>query len=253
MTDPDSALVSIVMPTYNCGGFIAESIESAIAQTYPAWELIIIDDQSTDDTEAVVRTFADVDPRVKYHRLEQNSGAAVARTRGMELASGRYIAFLDSDDLWTPDKLERQLAFLRDSGGTIACTAYDQVDEEGHPLGKVLQPKRRATYNDVLLTCPIGNSPVIFDAGRLGKFVVPNIRKRNDDALWLQMLKKEKYILGMPEVLMHYRVRANSISANKLSLVKYHWTLYRDIEKLSIARSAFHIAIWGVLKVLKIK
>lgn len=253
MTTSDSALVSIVMPTYNCAGFIAESIESAIAQTYPNWELIIIDDQSTDDTEERVREFSARDPRVRYSRLEKNSGAAVARTRGMEAAQGRYIAFLDSDDLWHPTKLERQLAFLNESGGAIVCTAYDQIDEVGHPIGKVLQPKRRATYNDVLLTCPIGNSSVLYDAGRLGKFVVPDIRKRNDDALWLQMLKKEKYILGMAEVLMSYRVRANSISSNKLSLVRYHWILYRDIEKLSIPRSAFHIGVWGVLKVLKIK
>ena len=221
MSEPESAKVSVVMPTYNCAGFIAESIRSVQAQTHRDWELVIIDDRSTDDTAEVVRALAAVDPRINYHVLEENSGAAVARTRGMELSVGRYIAFLDSDDLWHPEKLERQIAFLRRTGGTIVCTAYDQVDEAGRPLGKVLKPKVRATYNDVLLTCPIGNSSVLYDAGRLGKFVVPNIRKRNDDALWLQMLKKEKYILGMPEVLMSYRVRANSISANKLSLIKY--------------------------------
>ncbi len=253
MTGPQRALVSVVMPTYNCAPFIAESIRSVQAQTHPEWELVIIDDRSTDDTAQVVGALAEADPRIRYHVLDVNSGAAVARTRGMELAEGRYIAFLDSDDLWRPEKLARQIAFLDRTGGKIVCTAYDQVDEAGRPLGKVLSPKKRADYNDVLLTCPIGNSTVLFDAGALGKFVVPNIRKRNDDALWLQMLKKEKYILGMPDVLMSYRVRANSISANKWSLVRYHWTLYRDIEHLSVPRSVFHIGVWGVLKALRIK
>lgn len=253
MTDAQRALVSVVMPTYNCAAFIEESIRSVQAQTHAAWELVIVDDCSTDDTADVVGRIAAEDPRVCYHVLESNSGAAVARTRGMELATGQYIAFLDSDDLWRPEKLDRQIAFLNRTGGTIVCTAYDQIDEGGQPMGRVLSPKKRADYNDVLLTCPIGNSTVLFDAGRLGKFVVPNIRKRNDDALWLQMLKKEKYILGMPDVLMSYRVRANSISANKLSLIRYHWTLYRDIEHLSVPRSAFHIGVWVALTVLRIK
>jgi len=253
VTSPDRALVSIVMPTYNCGAFIEESIQSVQAQTHGDWELVIVDDCSTDDTKDRVERVASVDPRIHYHPLGVNSGAAVARTRGMELAAGRYIAFLDSDDLWRPEKLTRQLDFLNKTGGAIVCTAYDQIDEQGRTLGRVLSPKKRADYNAVLLTCPIGNSSVLYDVGALGKFVVPNIRKRNDDALWLQMLKKEKYILGMPDVLMSYRVRANSISANKLSLVRYHWTLYRDIEHLSVVRSAAHIGLWVVLKALRIK
>ena len=253
MNERQGSLVSVVMPTFNCADFIEESIRSIQDQTYAEWELVVVDDCSTDQTEDLVVRLAAQDARIRYHRLEVNSGAAVARTRAMELANGRYIAFLDSDDLWRPDKLAKQLDFLHQTGGRIVCTAYDHIDEAGSPMGRVLTPKRRADYHDVLLTCPIGNSTVLFDAAALGIFVVPNIRKRNDDALWLQMLKKEKYILGMPEVLMSYRVRANSISANKWSLVRYHWTLYRDIEHLSVPRSAFHIAVWGVLKALRVK
>lgn len=244
-------LVSIIMPTYNCGKFIAETIKTVIEQTYTNWELVIVDDCSKDDTEQVVSSFEDA--RIRYYRLEQNSGAAVARTTAMKYADGEYMAFLDSDDLWKKDKLEKQLKFMKDNKYNFTCTAYEQVDEEGNKLGKIIKTKKKAGYNRILLDCPVGNSTVMYNVAALGKFEVPNIRKRNDDALWLQMLKKEKYIYGMNDVLMEYRIRSNSISSNKLDLVKYHWKLYREIEHLSVPRSAFHICWWGMIKVLHIK
>lgn len=161
MLGAEGALVSVVMPTYNCADFIEESIRSVQGQTHGEWELIVIDDCSTDDTRERVERIAASDPRVHYHLLESNSGAAVARTLGMELARGRFIAFLDSDDLWRPDKLALQLDFLNRTAGTIVCSAYDQIDEAGRSLGRVLSPKKRADYNAVLLTCPIGNSTVL--------------------------------------------------------------------------------------------
>lgn len=246
-------LVSIIMPTYNCGSFIAETIRSVQAQTYTNWEIVIVDDCSTDDTKAVVDSFILEDDRIKYHCLEENSGAAVARTRAMAIAEGEYMAFLDSDDLWMPDKLERQLAFMKDNGYAFSCTAYEQIDEESNSLGRVIKTVKKTDYNRLLLDCPVGNSSVMYHVGVMGKFEVPNIRKRNDDALWLQMLKKEKYIYGMPDVLMRYRIRKNSISSNKLKVVKYHWILYREIEHLNVFRSAFHIFWWCVLKVFRIK
>lgn len=246
-------LVSIITPTYNCGRFIAETIATAQAQTYTNWEMIIVDDCSTDDTKQVVDAIAAEDPRIHYHCLEQNSGAAVARTRAMELAQGEYMAFLDSDDLWMPEKLERQLAFMKDNGYAFSCTAYEQIDEQSRSLDRVIHTVTKTDYNRLLLDCPVGNSTVMYHVAAMGKFQVPNIRKRNDDALWLQMLKKEKYIWGMDEVLMRYRIRSNSISSNKLAVVKYHWILYRDIEHLSIPRSIFHICWWAVLKLLRIK
>lgn len=247
----EDKLVSIIMPTYNCAKFIGKTIESVIAQTYENWELIIIDDCSKDNTEEVVSEYKD--NRIKYHRLENNSGAAVARTEAMKKASGRYMAFLDSDDLWKKDKLEKQLEFMNKNNYNFTCTEYEQIDEEGNKLNKVIKVKKRADYNRILLDCPVGNSTVMYNVEKLGKFEVPNIRKRNDDALWLQILKKEKYIYGMPDILMEYRIRSNSISCNKLSLVKYHWQLYRKIEHLSVFRSVFHICWWGMIKVLHIK
>ena len=246
-------LVSIITPTYNCGAFIAETMDTVLAQTYTDWEMIIVDDCSTDDTRAVVEAYQAKDSRFIYHCLEQNSGAAVARTKAMELAKGEYMAFLDSDDLWTPDKLERQLKFMNDNGYAFSCTAYEQIDEESNSLDRVIKTVKKTDYNRLLLDCPVGNSSVMYNVGVMGKFEVPNIRKRNDDALWLTMLKKEKYIWGMPDVLMRYRIRKNSISSNKLSVIKYHWILYREIEHLSVPRSLFHIGFWCFLKVFKIK
>ncbi|MBO5239340.1 MAG: glycosyltransferase family 2 protein [Lachnospiraceae bacterium] len=246
-------LVSVIMPTYNCGNFIAETIESVLAQTYQNWEIIIVDDCSNDNTKQIVSKFLEVDNRIKYICLQENSGAAIARTEAMKNANGEYMAFLDSDDLWLPDKLDKQISFMKLNNYNFTCTAYEQIDETGKANGRIIKTVKRTNYNRLLLDCPVGNSTVVYNVGQMGKFEVPNIRKRNDDALWLQMLKKEKYIYGMPEVLMKYRVRKNSISSNKLKVVKYHWILYREIEHLSVPRSIFHICFWVVLKVFRIK
>lgn len=246
-------LVSIVTPTYNCGNYIQAAIASVQAQTYTNWEMIIADDCSTDNTKEIVDNAALKDGRIRYIRLEENGGAAAARNAAIRAAKGRYIAFLDSDDVWKPDKLEKQLAFMEIHGYLFTATAYEKMDEEGNRMNKTVKVPPRTSYNRLLLDCPVGNSTVMYNAEKMGKFEVPNIKKRNDDALWLKMLKKEKFIYGLNEVLMEYRVRPNSISSNKLSLVKYHWQLYREIEHLSVIRSAFHVCCWGVLKVLHIK
>ena len=246
-------LVSVIMPTYNCANFIGETIESVLNQTYKNWELIIVDDCSKDNTEEVVNNYIIKDNRIKYHRFKENQGAAMARTKAMELAQGNYMAFLDSDDLWVKNKLEKQLKYMEDNNYNFTCTAYEQIDEQGNLLNKTIKTKKKVNYNRLLLDCPVGNSTVMYNVDNLGKFKVPNIRKRNDDALWLQILKKEKYIFGMNDVLMKYRIRNNSISSNKWSLIKYHWQLYREIEHLSIIRSVFHVCYWGIIKALHIK
>lgn len=246
-------LVSIITPSYNCGQYIGETIESIQAQTYHNWEMIIVDDKSMDNTAEIVKQYAAKDKRIKYKKLKKNSGAAFARTVSMNLARGQYMAFCDSDDLWMRDKLERQLAFMKRTGYPFICTAYEQIDEEGNRLGKIIYPKEKCDYNRLLLDCPVGNSTVMYDVSIMGKFKVPDIRKRNDDALWLQMLKKEKYIWGMDDVLMQYRIRKGSISNNKLKVIKYHWILYREIEHLNVVRSLFHLGYWCVIKLFKVK
>lgn len=246
-------LVSVITPAYNCGSYIQQTIQSVLAQTYNNWELIIADDCSTDDTRAIVERAHGNDPRVKYVRLKTNSGAAVARNEAMKLAKGSIMAFLDSDDLWKPEKLERQLRFMEVNHYPFTATAYEKIDEKGYKLNKIVKAVKRTSYNRLLLDCPVGNSTVMYDVEKMGKFEVPDIKKRNDDALWLKMLKKEKYIYGLNEVLMEYRVRSDSLSGNKLSLVKYHWKLYREIEHLNVLRSVFHIGVWCFIKVFHIK
>lgn len=248
-----SDVVSVITPTYNCGTYIEETIRSVMNQSYSNWEMIIVDDCSTDNTAAIVQSLVQKDKRIQYHKLGKNSGAAVARTTAMQIADGQYMAFLDSDDLWLPDKLSAQLTFMQNNGYAFTCTSYLQIDENGNDLNRIIRAKKKVGYNRLLLDCPVGNSTVMYDVSKMGKFEVPDIRKRNDDALWLRMLKTEKYIWGLQEVLMQYRIRPNSISINKISLIKYHWVLYRNVEKLNIARSIFHICYWCFLKVFRIK
>lgn len=242
-------LVSIIMPTYNCGRFISESIASVLAQTMTDWELQIVDDCSTDDTRAIVERLAAQEPRIHYSCLAQNGGPAVARNEALRRAAGQYVAFLDGDDLWVPDKLERQLAFMEKTGAKFSATAYDQMDESGAPLPTICLPPHRTDYRKMLLLSnPIGNSTVMFDQRALGRFEVPPIRKRNDFALWLKILKQTPVCAGMDDVLTHYRVRTNSVSSNKLAQAKYHWQLYREIEGLGILKSLFYVGCWAFVK-----
>lgn len=246
-------LVSIVMPTYNCAQFIAESVQTVLEQTYPHWELIIVDDCSTDNTDEILRPFLE-DQRIRYECLPQNCGAAVARSRALELATGDYVAFLDSDDLWHPEKLEKQLAFMEEmtDAGTpcyFTATAYTQIDDNGVSLHKALCPPKRVGYWKMLfLSDPVGNSTVMYDRTHFGALTVPPIKKRNDFALWLKLLRNGDYCYGFNERLMKYRVRSNSLSSNKLKLAKYHWHLYRHVEKLPLITSAFAVFCWAFVK-----
>jgi teichuronic acid biosynthesis glycosyltransferase TuaG len=246
-------LVSIIMPVYNSEKFIEYSIKSVLSQSYKNWELIIVDDCSTDKTSYIVEHFKQKEKRIRYCKLESNSGAAMARNKAIDVAQGRFIAFLDSDDIWTEHKLLKQIEHMKLNSYNFTCTSRERIDEFGNTLNKIRKVKKRAAYNEVLLSCPIGNSTVIYDAYALGKFRIPDIRKRNDYVLWLQILKKEKYIYGIDEVLAYTRKSNKSLSSDKFSLVKHHWKIYRDYENLSIIRSIFHVFIWGLISVFGLK
>jgi len=232
-------LVSIIMPAYNCGDFIGIALDSVVAQTYQNWELIVVDDCSTDNTAEIVKEYMRRDSRIKYLRLDKNSGAAVARNTAIDIAKGKYIAFLDSDDVWFPNKLSKQIEFMKKNGYTFTCTSYTKIDEKGNYL-RTVKARIKNDYEDILKNCP-GNSTVIYDSEKLGKFKVPNIRKRNDYVMWLQVIKKAKYLYGLQEPLSSYRIRRGSLSKNKLTLVKYHWKVYREIEKLPLLKSVYLI------------
>lgn len=245
-----AVLVSVIMPTYNCGKFIAESIDSVLAQTVTDWELQIVDDCGTDNTEEVLAPYLAQYPNIHYYRLPQNGGPAAARTEAIRRAGGKYCAFLDSDDLWTPDKLEKQLAFMERENAKFSCTAFRMMDEGGADLHTVMVPPKKTTYNKCIrLSNPIGNLTAVYDQEALGKFEVPPIRKRNDFALWLQILKKTDCCHGMEDVLGTYRAgRSGSVSHNKLAQAKYHWQLYHEIEGHNAARSAFEMGCWAFVK-----
>ncbi|MFD1772532.1 glycosyltransferase family 2 protein [Paenibacillus rhizophilus] len=245
-------LVSIIMPAYNCGDYIGITIDSVIAQTYKYWEIIVVDDCSTDNTEEVVKEYMSKDPRIKYHKLEKNSGAAVARNKAIDLAAGKYMAFLDSDDVWFPEKLTKQIGFMEENGYNFTCTSYTKIDEHGNYLNRTIRAHSKSDYDGVLKTCP-GNSTVIYDAERLGKFKIPNIKKRNDYVMWLQVIKKESYLFGFEEALGSHRIREGAISKKKSSLVGYHWKVYREIEHLSFVKSVYLICYWIISTVFKLK
>ena len=231
-------LVSVVMPAYNCEKYLAESVASVEAQTYPHWELLLAEDHSTDGTYALAQSLAASDSRIRLLRTESNAGPAAARNLALENARGQYLAFLDSDDQWLPEKLSRQIAFMKETGTAFSCTAYDRIGENGEVQQRVT-PFARANYNKVLYTAnPVGNSTAMLDRSVLGELRVPPIRKRNDFALWLAALRKTDVVLGMPDCLGRYRVRESSVSSNKLDLLRYQYQLYHDIEGLNIFKLA---------------
>lgn len=245
-------LVSVIMPAYNCGDFISITLDTVIAQSYKNWEVIVVDDCSIDNTEEIVNAYQAKEPRIKYYRLDKNSGAAIARNKAIDLANGKYLAFLDSDDIWFPEKLTKQIRFMKENGYNFSCTSYTKIDEQGNDLNKTIKAQGRRDYNGILKTCP-GNSTVIYDAENLGKFKIPDIKKRNDYVMWLQVIKKEKYLYCLEEALGSHRIRTNAISSKKSSLVSYHWKVYRDIENLSFLKSSYLVFYWVIATVFKLR
>ena len=235
-------LVSIIMPAYNSEKYIGETIESVLAQTYQNWELLIVDDCSTDNTPNIVRSYLAKDSRFKYYRLSQNLGAAAARNKAMYEATGEYMAFLDSDDLWYKEKLQKQTDFMNQEKINFSYTSYERIEECSNKLPQRVICPKQTSYEKLLLGNTIGNSTAMYSVKSLGKFNIPLIRKRNDYALWLRILKKEKYAVGISDVLMKYRVRSDSLSSNKIELLKYNWQLYRNIEELNMLKSLFYLA-----------
>lgn len=249
-TFKNKELVSIIMPAFNAEEYINEAIESVLKQTYENWELIIVNDCSTDKTLSIVKRYAMLDRRILYFTLEKNSGAASARNKAIELAQGRYLAFLDSDDLWEKNKLAIQIKFMKENNYYFTATSYHKIDENSESLNRVVDAYERLDYFGLLKECP-GNSTVIYDVKEIGKVKIPNIRKRNDYVMWLQVIKKSKYLYGINLPLSSHRIRKGSLSKNKFSLVKYHWKIYREIEEINSYLSLKLILYWISKSVLK--
>tara|TARA_B100000446_G_scaffold188212_1_gene221154 strand:+ start:3628 stop:4407 length:780 start_codon:yes stop_codon:yes gene_type:complete len=244
--------VSIITPLYNCSNFLHQTVQSVLEQTSCDWEMIMVDDFSTDNTLEVAQQYAAQDERIKLIQLTKNSGAAVARNTGIEAAQGRYIAFLDSDDKWLSKKLETQLYFMQENNYPFTFAAYDKVNESDEIFGHVGVPSKVA-YSDLLKSCSIGCLTAMYDTEFFGKVYMPLIRKRQDLGLWLKLLKKTKYAYGLKETLGLYKVRSDSISANKKSAALFTWRLYREVEQINLLKSIYYFSHYAVRGLLRTK
>ena len=220
-----TALVSIITPTYNSERFIQDTIQSVLDQTYSNWELLIVDDASRDSTVAIANAFND--RRIRVFRLTENGGAAVARNKGIAEASGDFIAFLDADDRWKPHKLAVQLDFMETNDTKVCFSSYDLMDEEGILMNKTVNALPELTYNKLLKSNYVGNLTGMYDTRSLGKVYSPLLRKRQDWGLWLKCLEKAGTGHGIQESLAYYRVRKDSISSNKIEMLKFNYVFYR--------------------------
>ena len=226
-------LVSIITPTFNCGQFISETIESVLRQSYGNWEMIIVDDCSADDTGSIVRHYQSLDPRIRYHRFDSNRGAAAARNWALREAKGRWVAFLDSDDLWHPEKLFRQIRFMEENDYHFSCTERIVIDEDSNPVGKYLTGPKHISRIGMLAYCWPGCLTVMYDRQYVGDIQIADIAKNNDYALWLKVSRKADCHL-LADNLGCYRRRRGSISNQSVrKLVKWHYRLFREAENLS--------------------
>lgn len=224
----EEGLVSVIMPTWNSSRYVASSIKSILEQTYTNWELIITDDCSTDNTMSIVRDFAERDKRIRVLSNQKNSGAGIARTNSISAARGRYIAFCDSDDRWTPNKLERQLDFMRSKNVALCFAPYYSCDSRDQYLGYISAPQRVNLFQ-MMCDNKIGFLTAIYDTALLGKHPMPTQRKRQDHAMLLNLLKICHFAYSVQEPLAHYRIHSGNMSGNKISLIKYNAHTYTEV------------------------
>lgn len=243
-------MVSIITPSHNAEKFIAQTIESVLAQTYQEWEVIVVDDLSSDNTVQIIEDYAQNDPRIKLIKLEQKSGPAVARNRAIEASRGQYIAFLDADDLWMPEKLEKQISFMIKHDLAFTYSSYKVINVEDEFLTTfVTLPE--ISYESMLKTCSVGCLTAVYDREKIGKMYMPKLPKRQDYALWLSILKKIGATKGLLEPLACYRIGQTSVSSNKINAAVWQWKVYRDVEQLGLAKSIYYFANYAYFGIKK--
>lgn len=235
-------LVSIVMPCYNSEATIRLSIESVLAQTYENWELLITDDQSSDGSVGIVSEVVAEDHRVKLFQLSENGGAGVARNYSIQKSSGRYIAFLDADDSWHPDKLALQIAFMKEQRVALTYCAYQKV--KGGELAGVVTPPEEVSFDQLLYSNVIGCLTAVYDAHVLGKRYMPEIRKRQDMGLWLDILKDTGLAKATPGVLAYYNCDTG-MTKNKFTVLGYQWRFYRDVVRLGVVKTLWVFCVYA--------
>ena len=247
-------LISIIVPVYNVEKYIVETMDCVRRQTYSDWELLLVEDGSTDRTADVIEHYIKQtgDKRIHLLRQPHNMGAARARNRALAEAKGRYIAYLDADDLWVPEKLKRELAFMQEKNAAFAFTGYEFADEEGRGTGKVVRVPETLTYKQALKNTTIFTTTVMFDTAGIdkNKLEMP-VMKSEDTALWWSVLRSGYVAYGLDENLVKYRRTGKSLSSNKLEAIRRIWMLYRRAEGLSVVSSAWNFCFWAVRAVLR--
>lgn len=238
-------LVSVIMPCYNMERFVTETIASVQRQTYPHWELLIVDDASTDDTVETVKKIAEQDERIHFTEKTAHSGIADTRNLCIQMAQGPFLAFLDADDIWHPEKLEKQIGFMMERKVGFTYSAYDWIDEEGKPLDKCIHTIGDLDYETYLRNTIIGCSTVVVNKTITGDVVVPNFRTSEDSATWLNILKQGHLAYAIDEALVSYRIRQQSASSNKLKASADLWKVYRTNENLPFFKALYFFCCYA--------
>ncbi|GAA6323819.1 glycosyltransferase family 2 protein [Fusobacterium ulcerans] len=235
-------LVSIITPLYNSEKYIGKTIESVLNQTYKNWEMLIIDDCSKDNGVKIVNNYILKDKRIKLFRNEKNEGVSFSRNRAIDLSQGKYIAFLDSDDLWKKEKLEKQISFMEKNNIALSYTGYEKINMDGSLRSEIKVPAK-LDYKELLKNCLINCISGVY---RKKKFEVFRFKKTKveDYVFWLEIFKQIDYAYGIQESLAYYRVSNNSRSSNKLDIVRFHWKIYREYEKLNFFKAVYYYFIY---------
>lgn len=235
-------LVSIVTPAYNVEKYIEETIKSVLNQVYKNWEMIIVEDCSKDNTFRLIQNLSKKDSRIKLYQNDKNRGVSFARNRAIDLAQGKYIAFLDADDLWDKEKLEKQIIFMETNKILLSYTGYRKINSDGSLRGNIKVPLK-LDYDELLKNCLIGFLTAVYNQEKLGKYYFKNM-KAEDYIYWLEMIKSIDSAYGIKESLASYRVLENSRSSNKIDIVKHHWKIYYEIEKLGLIKAIKYYLIY---------
>lgn len=247
-------LVSIIVPVYNAEKFIRETMDCVVAQTYPRWELLLVEDCSRDGTVAVIEEYIreNGEGRIRLIKQPENMGAARARNRGLQEAVGRYIAYLDADDLWLPEKLEKELEFMEQKNAAFAFTGYEFADGNGKGTGKVVHVPETMNYRQALSNTTIFTTTVMFDTRKIAKDLLEMpVIKSEDTALWWKVLRNGYTAYGLDENLVKYRRPRRSLSSNKVEALRRIWNLFRKAEHMGVLSSAWHFCFWAVRAVMR--
>ena len=246
-------LISIVIPVYNAEKYLNDTINTFFNQTYKNWEAIFIDDCSNDNSRKIIEDYSNKDKRIKYYCQEKNGGPALARNRGVDLAKGQFFCYMDADDLWQEDKLEKQINFMKEKECAFSYTSYEFSNEDGIPTGKRVIAKETLKYEQALKNTIISTITVMFDLSKIDKELIkmPDLKYVEDTATWWKILRNGYVAYGIPKVFSYYRRMKNSNSSNKLRTQKPLWNLYREVEKISFIKSIYCLFWKNVHAVLR--